>query len=243
MRTVRSLLPGIALATASLFAAQTASAAIVSASAFPVGGSTYASPIGGGVTITWTIEPAGSVFQTKAGGGYTGIGISGQTAGEIDINEFLKGSTNGTGAFTVGSFTLGLLFDGPEFGDVQEVASVTARLADGTYRTGTLTNYFSTPTLWSVLGGTGTVTNLSTDATSSGGAVWQVSNPFGDAAITELSFTALAGVCASGLTCNNQSDFTFIALDARPVPEPATLGLLGVALVGVAFAARRRSAR
>lgn len=220
-----------------------AQAAIIGSGDFTTGAKTATTAIGDGVSIVWTISPTTGTFQKKTLGGYTGIGISGgRTNDEIDINEMLTGTATG-GAFALDYLTLGVLFDGPEFGDVQERAQITATLAGGGTLTGILTNSFQTgPDLasWSLVGAS--VLNLS-PSTSTGGGVWRIVNPFGNAAITSLQFTALSGACGTGLTCNNQSDYTFVSASVRAVPEPSTLALFGLGLAAVGLAARRRKSR
>lgn len=183
-------------------------------------------------------------FQKKTLGGYTGVGLSGgATSDEIDIGEFLTGSIPVGGLpFWVPSITIGVLFDGPEFGDVQEVAKVTINSLSLGSQSYTLTNTFESSgpdvAVWS---GPGTVTNLS-PSTSGSGAVWRITNPFGSINdITSIQFTALVGSCGSG-SCNNQSDFTLVQLKYEPIPEPGTYAMLGLGLISLGLLARRRKA-
>ncbi len=89
-------------------------------------------------------------------------------------------------------FSVALLFNGPEFEDVAEIAKVTAFHAGGSI-VGTLSVDLTGTTSASWLGtGSGVVSNLS-PASALGAGAWSVSNPFGNYAINKLEFTALTG--------------------------------------------------
>lgn len=184
--------------------------------------------------LHWTSSPGS--FQKKTVAGYTGVGIAGGATGdEIDINEFLTATA--VAPIRVRSFTLGVLFDGPEFNDPQEVAQITiTSLSLGTLSY-TLTNsYQPVPpgpdlAIWS---GLGTVLNLS-PSTGNGAAVWKVSNPFGAIHdIVRIQFTALLGTCGAG-PCTNQSDFTLNQIEYEQVPEAPSAILLAIGLSGMAL--------
>ncbi|HNP35505.1 MAG TPA: hypothetical protein PKK10_06605 [Woeseiaceae bacterium] len=203
--------------------------------------------LGAGISAHVTTSPGG--FSFRQAGGSTVAGITGKTAGEIDIGEtmaFTASTTprpddlvlQGSNAvdvavpFRADEVTLALFYDGPEFSDVQEVAQITAILANDTL-TATLVNTAednssSDTYAWNVTSSNGndvsdlqnlSFTVLSGDNSASEYAIVQLNQPFGDRAIMTLEITALAGeesdACPS---CNNQSDFalldlTFAAVD------------------------------
>ncbi|MCB4812070.1 PEP-CTERM sorting domain-containing protein [Methylovorus menthalis] len=180
-----------------------------------------------------TFTAVGGKFEKKTQDGYTGVGISGKTGGEIDIGERIDVSF--TKNIIITNITLGLLFDGPEYGDVNETAKITATFMDGTKA-----DYFLTATglktaVWS--GTSGTVSNIS-EASYGEGALWAIANPFGNKQVSGLSFTAVTGLCGSG-KCNNQSDYVLHCISAVPEPETYAMMMAGIAAVG--FSARRKA--
>lgn len=183
-----------------------------------------------------TLSDSGANFLgvTDNGSAHTDQGITGRgVTGEISLRETL--TMNLAGSYTIQSFQLGLLYDGPEFGDVNEKAQVS--FFDGLTALGsfTLTATGTTTALWS---GAGTVSNLS-PAAQPGAGHWKVDG-LNIANVTRIEFTALTGSCGVG-QCNNQSDF--IVTNVTAVPEPGTYAMLLAGLGALGFVARRRSPR
>lgn len=190
--------------------------------------------------LQWTSNPGS--FQKKVVAGYTGVGITGgRTHDEIDIEEYLTATTTGL-PFQVYSLTLGMLFDGPEFHDVQEVAEVRIFSRSQGILAYRLTNVWDPdPDLadTAVWTGPGSVVNVS-PSSNSGAGVWRIDNPFGSINdLVWIQFTAVSGTCGNG-PCTNQSDFTLVRLEYAPVPEPSAAALLGTAMIALGLLARRR---
>lgn len=205
------------------------------------GSNTYTATFLGDIDATFTAKVGnadGKFTYKNAQDGYQGVGVSPKTGsdktyGEIDIGESINASFSS--AITIRNFTLGLLFDGPEYNDVNEKAQITATFLDNSVHTYSFTSTGTNTGLWT---GSGSFVNLSV-ATNGMGAVWSFSNPFGDALVKSLSFTAVQGVCGSaGGACTNQSDYTLISVSAVPEPETYAMFLAGLGLMG--FVARRR---
>lgn len=173
----------------------------------------------------------GGSFASKTVAGITAIGVAGgASGGEIDIGQSITASFASRAA--ISSFSIAFLFDGPEFGDVREVARISLL---GTNQVGTLTATGATTAIWS-LGGL--VTNLS-PATEQGAGAWSISNPFGNLAGSGLRFEAINGLPGPGCNgCSNQSDYS--VLSVSPVPEPSTYAMMLAGLAALAFMVRRR---
>lgn len=171
-----------------------------------------------------------AVFSFKpAQDGYQGVGVSPKrgndvTVGEIDKHEWIV--ANFDQSLVISNLTLGLLFNGPEYGDNKEQASISVTYFDNTTQTFKLIATSDTTASWSGL--FGTVTNLSPAIQNLGG-VWSLDNPFGDTAIKSFSLTSL----------KDKSDFTLYSVTAVPEPESYAMLTLGLGLLG--FATRRKS--
>ena len=189
---------------------------------------TYNASTDGTTNPAGTFSANGDTLVVDTVYGYTYLGINGGKGGtEIGVDEKL--TIGLSQAMTVFSITIGLLYDGPEFGDDGEIAAFLKNDAGTAFK---LTATGATTASWTGFAGA-TVTNLSPASGGGNGGVWRISNPFGNDALSSLGVYPLASN-PSG----NDSDFGLVAFE---IPDSgATLGLLGLGLIGVAFIGRKR---
>ncbi len=201
---------------------------------FVNGQSSYSTTFSDGTSATFVGSRS---FQKKTQDGMTGVGISGgRTAGEIDIDETLTGTFSKEVVFS--TLTIGLLFDGPEYNDVKEVAKFLVNFADGGSDTFYLTATGKHTASWT---GEGSVLSLGSGAVDGGTGAWQLNNPFGFRSVDSIVFSAAPGVAKHSChSCTNQSDYTFVSMSVIPVPEAQTSAMMyaGLLLMG-ALALRR----
>ncbi|WP_374593724.1 hypothetical protein [Aquabacterium sp.] len=180
----------------------------------------------------------GGKLDAKSVAGYLGIGVTGKaadkTAGEINIGESIRASWGAPE--TLSSFSVAFLYNGPEFGDVNEVAKVALTGANGIY--GKLTAVSDTQAKWQLFSasnvalGAASFVNAVSPADASGAGVWTVVNPFANYVGTGVKFSALKGACGVG-DCTDQSDYAFFSLTTAAVPEPGSFSMLVVGLLAV----------
>lgn len=159
----------------------------------------------------------------KEQAGFKFLGVKGGSAGnEIDIGQSL--TIKFTGQQQIFDYlTIGLLFDGPEYGDPLETALVHV-LPMGSV-------FSLTTQSWN---GAGWVINLGLAEFGKGG-VWKIMNPFGNVAVSEITLYPDASVAGS--------DFGLVGFKTHGVPDTAsTVSLFGLSLLGLAFLRRRARA-
>ena len=159
------------------------------------------------------VSTAAGVLTKKILNGATGFGVSGGASGsEIDIGETL-GVEFGQPRSVVAIKVL-FLFNGPEFGDKAEKASVTA---DGTtYTLSVRRNADDAGADWT---GSGTVTKCGA-TTSTGTGCFLIQDPF-PGAVSTLAFRAVAGGPPFSGSGSNNSDYAlgFIDVAAQSIVE------------------------
>ncbi len=254
---MKKLLTSIAIASA--FAALPLSAGAATFLGSNVtGGQSVVNLSNGGVNATFSAfsnstTNAVGTFEQKTIAGYTGVGVTGgRTGGELDINDqnvsekITVGFTSA--AQTISSIEIAFLYDGPEFGDFNEVAVVTTNSGLVGKLTSTYTNASGLTAFWDIIGDGNpavSVTNVSPAIDPNGAAVWRIINPFGtSSSYSSLAFTAENGACGIP-TCNNQSDYALYSISTTlppsEVPEPSTYLMMLAGLGMLGFMVKRRT--
>ncbi|MGB5969782.1 MAG: PEP-CTERM sorting domain-containing protein, partial [Spirulinaceae cyanobacterium] len=198
-----------------------------------------------GFTITAGLDGDDStnpVLKNKTVNGVTGIGVNHDgkeggdnegVPGEVDAGEFIlleaKDSNN-----IFKSIELAFLYQPGVFADdVFEIAQLETALGIGTL---TVTGNTTAKYKFDAIDDTQDFETdiIATSPSTMSGAGYYHFNPFGHNVVTSVKFTA-AGLPGD---THEQHDYALVSAEAKDVPEPATLGALG--LVAGALAATRR---
>ena len=184
--------------------------------------------------INGTSAPSGVTFTAIGGslglktqGPTTILGVTGGASGnEISPGQALKITFDAPEKIT--SLSLGLLYNGPEYQDFNEIAGI---LVNGSVSVPfTLTAVGETIALWT---GSGTVTNISPAVKGLGGE-WEITNPFGSLLITELYLFPIANL--PGQIGGSPTEF---GLSGFQTPDSGSMAMMmGVSLLGVVLATR-----
>jgi len=203
-----------------------------------------------GITIgTHTASFLGSTLTTSPGGSFTksttsglnpttAIGINGgYLPNEVDTaSEKLTLTFGSTGA-VVNEITIGLLFQAGVSGNAINEA-VQLQTNGGTACASGTTIYciLSASGVWR--GGVSGVTTIS-PSTAGNGGIFKITNPFGSELITSIDFLPWA-IYGDGAA---NSDFALVSVKytTTAIPEPGTLSLVTIGLLGLAFVGGRRA--
>jgi len=137
----------------------------------------------------------------------------------------------------VNEITLGLMYVAGATGDIFSEAAQLQTNGGTSCASGTVAAcILSASGVWR--GSTLGVTTVSPGTAGSGG-IFKIANPFGSELITSIDFIpwAIAGSGASN------SDFALVNVTytTTAIPEPGTVSLVGLGLLGLAFAGKRRA--
>ena len=185
-------------------------------------------------------DPDDPLLVKKTVKGVTGIGVElgeeGSTSpsgegvpDEIDADEFILLEADKETVFKY--IELAFLFNPPAHGDEVKESAVLETAAG----TGILTVLNDTQAEYSFNGGPAVIIDALSDSTKAGAGYYKILNPFGDTKVGSVKFLAAGDDPDAD---HSQHDYALVAAEAEHIPEPASLGALGLA-AGVLAATRR----
>ena len=189
---------------------------------------------------TLTAGPAGATFSEQNFGGAQGLGINFITTGAARDLE-LQGDPTGAAtpeqvaisfatAQVINEIQLAHFYNPVHFG-ASEPAEIAQIFHDAVLAT---LQVFDDSGGFLAVGFDPGATFTQVDITA---GLWSILNPFGNTAVSSLVFQA-----ANTPTDTDNSDYTIALVETSDVavPEPTTLGLLGIGLIGLGLVGRRR---